>query len=120
MSKVYKIKEIRGDAKWAYRKEQLKQELRKARVLVYNNKELVIGLASVLIPTITAVVKVGGKRINLRKEQKLKDCYCYDPSLGHYWKLKRKLSNREWTEIDRRKSDGERLAAILSDLNVLD
>ena len=25
MSKVYKIKEIRRDAKWAYRKEQLKQ-----------------------------------------------------------------------------------------------
>ena len=62
MSKVYKIKEIRGDAKWAYRKEQLKQELRKARVLVYNNKELVIGLASVLIPTIATIVKVWGMK----------------------------------------------------------
>jgi hypothetical protein len=74
MSKVYKIKEIRRDTKWAQRKEQFKWRFHRDCAWVCNNKELVIGLATVLIPTVTTIVKVGNKRINLRKEQKLKEC----------------------------------------------
>ena len=60
-----------------------------------------------------------GKRVNLRKEEKLKDLYCYDRSLGHYWALRRELTNKEWVEINKRKQNGERLADILSELKVL-
>ena len=56
---------------------------------------------------------------NLRKEKDLKELYCYDRSLGHYWELRRKLSNREWTEIDKRRRSGEKLGDILKGLNVL-
>ena len=59
------------------------------------------------------------KRINLRKQEELKDLYCYDRSLGHYWRLRRELTNAEWLEIDRRKKNGERLADILEELKVL-
>jgi len=49
----------------------------------------------------------------------LKDLYCYDRSLGHYWKLRRELTNSEWVEIDQRKQNGERLADILDELKAL-
>lgn len=84
-----------------------------------NNKEAVIALTPVVIGGITTVTKVVGKRINLNKEEALKDLYCYDRSLGHYWRLRRELSNKEWLEIDRRKANGERLADILAEMKVL-
>ena len=59
------------------------------------------------------------KRINLRKQEVLKDLYCYDRSLGHYWRLRRELSNKEWLEIDQRKKNGERLSDILAEMKVL-
>ena len=67
----------------------------------------------------TVAVKAIGKRSNLNKEQDLKENYCYDRSLGHYWELRRKLSNQEWVEIYKRKKNGERLGDILQELKVL-
>lgn len=71
------------------------------------------------IGLVTVGVKTFGKSVNLRKEKALKENYCYDRSLGMYWKLKRALTNQEWQAIDRRKANGERLGNILSDMNVL-
>ena len=53
------------------------------------------------------------------KEKKVKDLYCYDRSLGHYWALRRELTNAEWVLVDKRKANGERLADILDELKVL-
>ena len=65
------------------------------------------------------MVKVVGKYVNQHKQEDLKDLYCYDRSLGHYWKLRRELTNDEWLEIDKRKKNGERLSDILDELKVL-
>ena len=83
------------------------------------NKNRLIPLIPVVIGGITTTTKVVGKRINLHKQESVKNLYCYDRSLGHYWRLKRELSNQEWLEIDRRKKTGERLADILASMNVL-
>lgn len=86
---------------------------------MYRNKELIIALAPIVIGGSTTIFKVVGKRVNLHKQEVVKNLYCYDRSLGHYWRLKRELSNKEWLEIDRRKKNGERLADILTDFKVL-
>lgn len=86
---------------------------------VIRNKEMVITLTPIVIGGVTTIVKVVGKNVNLRKEESVKNLYCYDRSLGHYWALRRELSNKEWIEIDKRKRNGERLADILSELKVL-
>lgn len=65
------------------------------------------------------IARAISKRSSLKKEQNLKENYCYDRSLGHYWKLRRPLDNDEWLEIDRRKKNGERLSDILDELKVL-
>ena len=88
--------------------------------MIINNRDKVIAGVPIVVGGIATVVKVVGKRSNLNKQEKLKDLYCYDRSLGHYWKLRRELTNKEWLEIDSRKKAGERLSDILSYMKVLD
>jgi hypothetical protein len=80
------------------------------------NKEMVI----ILVPIAAAAVKAVGKGRNLHKEEELKERYIYDRSLGHYWKLRRELTNKEYLEIDSRRKNGERMADILNEMRVLD
>ena len=78
---------------------------------------------AIIIPAVVAggkvVARLANNCIQVKKEQDLKELYCYDRHLGHYWRLRRELSNKEWLEIDRRKANGERLADILAELKVL-
>ena len=83
------------------------------------NKDFVVTITPFVVGGATTIFKIVGKRRNLRKEESLKDLYCYDRSLGHYWRLKRELTNKEWLEIDRRKNNGERLSDILAQMKVL-
>lgn len=64
--------------------------------------------------------KVAIKSKQTKDLEDAKNLYCYDRSLGHYWKLRRELRNDEWLEIDRRKQNGERLSDILNSMCVLD
>jgi hypothetical protein len=100
-------------------KENVKEKFQKGKDWFVRNKEAVIVLTPVIVGGISTVIKVVGKSINLHKSESLKELYCYDRSLGHYWRLKRELSNKEWLEIDKRKKNGERLADILAELKVL-
>lgn len=99
--------------------DKVKAGLRNVGLWIMNNKELVITLAPIAIGGIVTVTKVVGTRINLNKQESIKELYCYDRSLGHYWRLRRELTNKEWLEIDTRKKNGERLADILAELKVL-
>lgn len=108
------MKEKIDDFKW-----NLKNKIRKGVDWAKDNPEIVV----VLIPIVTKgsifMFKTISKNVTLKKQKDLKELYCYDRSLGHYWKLRRELTNREWTEIDKRKKNGERLADILESLKVL-
>lgn len=108
-----------SDFKKAKRKAWIREKYQKAKSFVTGNKEILI----VAIPAAGAVgkmlVKSVSKHFSLKQEEHLKNEYCYDRSLGHYWGLKRKLSNSEWIQIDNRKKNGERLADILDDMKVL-
>ena len=56
---------------------------------------------------------------NISEQERIKEEYVYDRSLGHYWKLRRPLDNDEWREIEERKRSGEKLGDILEQLKVL-
>lgn len=100
-------------------KNKLKQKANNVKWWLYDNKEMIMVLGPSVIAGVATVAKTVGKRVNLKKEEDLKDLYCYDRSLGHYWQLRRELTNKEWLEIDARKKNGERLADILEELKVL-
>jgi hypothetical protein len=100
-------------------KDKFASKVRKGKDWVIMNKGVVLYLTPFVVGGLSTIIKVVGKRANLQKEESIKTLYCYDRSLGHYWRLKRDLSKKEWLIIDRRKRNGERLADILSELRVL-
>ncbi len=87
------------------------------------NKEIVgtiiVPTGIILIKTATGLVKSIDRKIDLQKEQNLKDLYIYDRSLGYYHELNRKLTPSEALEIDRRRSNGETMAQILASMKLL-
>ena len=116
--KVYVVPDPE-ETKFQQFKRKADAKFREAKAWFVRNKEAVIVLTPVVIGGVTTVVKVVGRRVNLHKQEAVKNLYCYDRSLGHYWRLRRELSNAEWLEIDRRKKNGERLSDILAELKVL-
>ena len=108
------FKEKFNSLKW-----EAKQKANKAIDWCIRNKDGIMYVAPTVISGVVVLAKVFNKHATVKKQEQLKDLYCYDRSLGHYWKLRRELSNAEWIEIDRRKKAGERLADILDELKVL-
>lgn len=66
-----------------------------------------------------AVARNGGRILANTIAARNKDLRCWDASLGHYWNLKRKLTNSDWLVINKRKRKGESLGEILRSLNAL-
>ena len=79
-----KLKDKIEEHKW-----KAKIRFQKGKEWAVKNKEALILLAPIYIKGVTTVVKVVGKNVNLRKEESVKNLYCYDRSLGHYWALRR-------------------------------
>jgi hypothetical protein len=113
------IVDFKKEAKRRERKEKFNRKVKEATDWVSANKEIVLLVGPTLIGAATAGVKAASRHSKQKKEKDLKELYCYDRSLGHYWKLRRELSNAEWVDIDKRKKNGERLADILDELKVL-
>ena len=113
------IVDFEKEAKRRERKEKFQNKLDRAINWIHNNKEIVMLVGPTLISGVAFGAKTITKQVRLNKEKNLKDLYCYDRSLGHYWKLRRELTNSEWVEIDQRKQNGERLADILDELKAL-
>ena len=114
-----KIEELEKARRKAILREWFEDKKQKVCCWAMNNKELLMVAIPGVIGASTAMIKAVGKHENIKKEQEVKDLYCYDRSLGHYWKLRRELTNSEWTQIDKRKANGERMANILEELKVL-
>ena len=97
----------------------VKNKTRKVKSFWTENKETIMTLAPVVIGGITVLARVITKQQKIHQEQVLKDRYVWDPKLGHYWLTNRKLSNAEWTEVERRKNAGESMGNILASMKVL-
>lgn len=119
---VYTMDDLEKAAKKAKRrewKETLKRKVDDAKYWVMNNSGVIMFLAPPVLGAVTALVRTTGRQVALKKEQNLKELYCYDRSLGHYWKLKRPLKNADWIQINARRENGESLANILDSMKVL-
>lgn len=98
---------------WCYRQEE------KVKRIWNDHKEEIIVLTPVVVATTEKLIRTGRRSKRLKEERYLKDSYVYDRSRGCYIELRRKLTNRELLELDRRKRNGESLIEILSSMRVL-
>lgn len=117
------LEEAKERSKKRELKNKIKQTFNDGVMWVEQHKETLIVATPLLLGAGKVVSKIGkaaNKKADLNKEKDLKELYCYDRSLGHYWKLRRKLTNSEWTTIENRKKNGERLSDILNDMRVLE
>lgn len=122
MGKVYDYDELVNNKKKADRRAWVYEKVTKAKWFVEDHKAQMAAVAAatpVVVGTIMQIARMVSQQDRLKKAKDLKELYCYDRSLGHYWKLRRELTNDEWLAIDARKRSGERLADILKELNVL-
>lgn len=122
MGKVYDYDELVNNKKKADRRAWVYEKVNKAKWFVEDHKAQIAAVAAatpVVVGTIMKIARMVSQQDRLKKAKDLKELYCYDRSLGHYWKLRRELTNDEWLAIDARKRSGERLADILKELNVL-
>ena len=113
------IKDIYESQKVSEFRSKVHKSFRDGKDWVVDNKEMIVVVAPIVIGLLTPIVKSVSKHVTLGKAKDLKELYCYDRSLGHYWSLRRELTNNEWLTVDRRKKCGERLADILADMRVL-
>lgn len=103
-------------------KEKLSDGLHNTADWIRDNKDTVVLLIPVATTAITGVVKITKGIVKLgvaSKERKVTDRRCYDPSEGHYWALRRALTNDDWLKVSHRQAAGERLGDILADMNLL-
>ena len=109
-----KVKILKWDFdNWVYQQEE------KAKWLWdYHSKE---AIAFVPVAIVTAERLIRGARYdrNRREEKYLKERTIYDRSNRCRIELKRKLTNREILELDRRRKNGESLIEILTSMRVV-
>lgn len=86
---------------------------------IKQHKEEIIEIAPLALGALAVTAKVITKSVHLKQERDLKDRFVWDNHLGHYWKTKRKLSNNEWLEVERRKKLGEDIGTILRSMKLL-
>lgn len=119
MDKNKKVIDVTKEFKKAERKRKREEFLNKAKDFWEDNKQYIVIIVPAVGYGIGKVVKTIGRHHNLKQEERNKELYCWDASLGHYWKLRRPLKNDDWTFINRRKNAGESLGDILESMNVL-
>ena len=83
------------------------------------NPESAATIACTAIGAIGIVVRRSYSAAKIRKEQRLKDRYIYDRSLGRYWTLRKKLTPGEQLAIEQMRKAGMGYGEILTKLKLL-
>lgn len=71
------------------------------------------------VGAIGIVAKTIEKHANIRKEERLKDLRVWDPVLGIYWQLRKKMSQNQQLEFESRRKSGEPSGSILRSMRLI-
>lgn len=127
MGKILYVNGCKAETKWEKLKRKTSEKAKNAMRWINQNKEMIVVLAPVAASSaallgkwvIKPIWKGTVVRANLRRQEHIKTGFIYDPSLGAYYELSRKLSNQQKIELDQRRQAGERIGNILREMNVL-
>jgi len=118
------FEEIKSElnARWTGFTVKVKVKVRETYQWCCEHRDETAFIVTTGIGAIGAITKLGRRidhKLDLKKEQDLKDLYVYDRSLGIYHELRRKLKPSEAMEIDRRRANGESMVHILNNMRLL-
>lgn len=91
----------------------------KCRCTWENHKEEIIFLGPVVVGAATGLARAGARAYSTASENRHRDRETYDPRTGQYYTLKRKMSNSQKLELERRMSNGERKGDILRSMRLI-
>lgn len=114
-----KIIDIGKELKKQERRQKIEAFKNKVKNWWDDNKQYIVIVAPVVGGVAIKGIKALSRHHAMVMEERNKDLRLYDTRLGHYWELKRKLSNRDWVIINRRRDLGESLGNILDEMRVL-
>ena len=104
-------------------KEKARETACRVWIWTQEHPEQAATIACTVVGVTGYVVKKSVKGITqnarLRKETKLKERYIYDRSLGRYWLLRRRPTQREQLEIERLRKMGLKYGDILTRLKLI-
>lgn len=86
---------------------------------IRENKEILVIVIPAAFGAVKSVTKYTTTKSRLRREENLKNLYAYDYSTGHYWRLKRPLTNSEWRNVETMKKSGMSMGDIFASMRVL-
>ena len=78
-----------------------------------------LAFGTAAITTFGVGLKAILRNVNLRKEERLKDLRVWDPVLGIYWGLRKKMSQNQQLEFESRRKAGETCGSILQSMKLL-
>ena len=102
--------------------QDIKIGARKTFRWINENREFALAIGTTAIGLISGANKIAkriDRKVDLKKEQELKDLRVYNRSTGDYLTLRRKMSAKEQVVFETRKKSGESTAAILYDMGLL-
>ena len=89
----------------------------------YEDHEGLVNCAALIAATvggsIAGISRDITKRKAIRSEYELKNLYIYDRKYGHYWKLRKPLSNRQRLDIDTAVNAGQMMGEVWERIRVL-
>ena len=86
---------------------------------IRENKEILVIAVPAAFGAVKSITKYTTTKSRLRREENLKNLYAYDYSTGHYWHLKRPLTNSEWRSVETMKKSGMSMGDIFASMRVL-
>ena len=96
MGTVIDEKEFRRAQRKARRREVFGRKTEELSNWIRDHEDILkiaVPVGTGAVAVVTKGVRAAAQHRRLKKTQDLKELYCYDRSLGHYWKLRRRTAN---------------------------
>lgn len=122
MCETINFKEFKRQAKMETFKRNARNAIDKAKGFgkwYWDNKEITIPVTLGVASFATKGLGKLSHELAMRREANHRDLMSWDPRLGEWLELKRKLTNAEKAMLDARIKNGESKVSILKDLGVL-
>lgn len=119
-NKTVDIRDFKREERIRKFKAKVNETADKVKDFVADHPAESLALLTTAIGSAVGLARRADRKRDIREQQRLREEYIYDRSIGDYWHTRRKLTNAEKLEIERRRRAGESLGDILKSMRLLD